>query len=577
MDEGQLDGLGMGARGGDATVVAAGSEELAAAHRMRAAAAGARRVVAVSVQIRHDAPSVDGPLPPAVDAAAHPASVARLTGSPAAGVTSGSTTNEGSLAPVALVEPSVSEISGVKLRRRPGAEALAMDVLGLLVAAVCASAAAGAAHVHRVGSGGGSVFGGDLLRLLVCIPLFAIVLARSRSPLRTQLRTTVGREVVQLAGPMAAGGLAALLLWQALHVTGVTMPSVNAVLLTCVLGVVTVGCCRSLHHSPPRRSRRAPRRVVIVGTGMVADRVADRLAASGHADVIGFVDDEPVAPARCLGPLRDLVGVCDEQQVDHVVVAFSRAPAERIVEALRPLQGRLPISVVPRLFDVLPASATVCDLGSGLPAVSVAPATLGWWPLVAKRTMDVVGAGFALLVLSPLMAAVAVAVRLSSPGPVIIRQVRIGRDGQPFTMYKFRTMRVEGDPAKGAGSSGEVARGPFHKLKLDPRVTRAGRLLRRTSIDELPQLVNVLTGHMALVGPRPFLPHDSAHIDGWAARRYSVKPGLTGLWQVSGRNDISFEEMCRLDHLYVACWSVGLDVSILFRTLRVVLHGSGAY
>jgi exopolysaccharide biosynthesis polyprenyl glycosylphosphotransferase len=460
--------------------------------------------------------------------------------------------------------------------RRAGAEALAMDLLGLLVGALVAAGAAGAAQVHRLGSGGGAVFGGQLLRLLVCLPVVAAVLARSRSPLRSQLRTTAGREIGVVVGPMAAGGLAALVLWGLLHDAGFVPPRFATVVTWCAVGTFTVGLARSVHHAPPRRSGRRARHVVIVGTGMVAERVAERLVAAGDTEVLGFVDDDPVDGARWLGPLHDLVGICRSRSVDHVVVAFSRSPAERLIEALRPLQGVLPISVVPRLFDVLPATASISDLGSGLPAVSVAPATLGWWPQLVKRAMDLAGAVVGLVVAAPVLAVAAAAVRLSSPGPVFLKQVRIGRDGQPFTMLKLRTMR-EDVPTPADTEPTDVAQGPFRKLKRDPRVTPVGRILRRTSVDELPQLVNVLLGHMALVGPRPFVPEDSANIAGWAARRYHVKPGLTGLWQVSGRNDITFEEMCRLDQLYVSCWSVGLDARILLRTLRVVLTGRGAY
>lgn len=513
---------------------------------------------------------------------AAPTGPARDTGDPN-GIDPAST---GSASPGVLIPDDMAfdhlgrsggRVGGLRVRKRAGFEAMAMDLLGLLVAFVVASFAVAVVHEHRAGSGGGAVFGGELLRLLVCVPVFGVALSGSRSPLRTRLRTTVGREIGQVAGPVAAGGLGALVLWRALQVGGVTEPSVDALLLTCLIGTVTVGMCRFVHHASPTRGGRRVRRVVIVGTGMVADRVAERLGASGDADIVGFVDDDPLGPDRWLGPLRDLEGVCANHHVDHVVVAFSRVPAEQVVEALRPMQGRLPISVVPRLFDVVPSSATMSDLGSGLPAVSVAPATLGWGPLMVKRSMDVVGACVAIVLLSPVLAVAALAVRLSSTGPVLLRQVRIGRDGCPFTMYKFRTMCDEGGSGRRDDGSGDVAVGPFHKLKRDPRVTGPGRLLRRTSIDELPQLVNVLAGQMALVGPRPFIPEDSVFIDGWANRRYSVKPGITGLWQVSGRNDITFEEMCRLDQLYVASWSVGLDVRILFKTLRVVLTGHGAY
>lgn len=468
-------------------------------------------------------------------------------------------------------------VGGVPRRRRAGVEALAMDVLGLLVAIMVGAAfAVGAVEVERHGPGGGAVFGGTLLRLLVCLPVLVVALASTRQPVRAQLRSTMGWHMGQVVGSLGVGGLASLVLWQVVHLSGVSEPSVDAVLVTCVASVVTVGGCRSIGHGAPRRKKGRARRVVVVGSGVVAGRVAQCLGASGDV-VVGFVDDDPIDRERWLGKLEHLSDVCQRSGADHVVVAFSMAPAKRLLDALRPLQGTLPISVIPRLFDVLPASATVTDLGAGIPALTMAPSTLGWWPTMLKRTVDVVGAAAALIALSPVLLAAALAVRLSSRGPVVLRQRRIGRYGEQFTMVKFRTMVVDRPRVPRGASTAEVAEGPFFKLKCDPRVTRVGRWLRRTSIDELPQLLNVLLGQMSLVGPRPFLPEDSAHIRGWASRRYSVRPGVTGLWQVSGRNDLTFDDMCRLDHLYVACWSFGLDLRILARTVRAVLAGHGAY
>lgn len=475
-----------------------------------------------------------------------------------------------------VTRPEVT-VGGMRLRGRAGAETLAMDVLGLLVAMVAAAFAVGVIEVQRHGPGGGAVFGGTLLRLLVCLPVFVVALAATRHPMRAQLRSTVGWHVGQVVGPLAAGGLVSLVLWQVVHLSGVSEPSVDGVLFTCAAGVVSVGACRSIVHGRPRRTGGRARRVVIVGSGVVAGRVAQSLGARGDTEVVGFVDDDPVDRRQWLGTLDALTEVCRGHGADHVVVAFSSARAERLVDALRPLQGTLPISVVPRLFDVLPSSATVSELGAGIPALTMAPSTLGWWPTMLKRAVDVTGATAALIALSPVLLGAALAVRVSSRGPVVLRQTRIGRYGQEFKMYKFRTMVVDQPIARSTASASEVADGPFFKLKRDPRVTRAGRWLRRASIDELPQLVNVLLGHMSLVGPRPFLPEDSANIRGWASRRYSVRPGVTGLWQVSGRNDVSFDDMCRLDHLYVACWSVGLDLRILVRTVRAVLAGHGAY
>ena len=317
--------------------------------------------------------------------------------------------------------------------------------------------------------------------------------------------------------------------------------------------------------------------MLIVGSGVVAARVTEHFNAGGDVEVVGFVDDDPVDHTGCVGKLRELAFVCERECVDHIVVCFSRSQPEELIDALRPIQGRLPITVVPRLFDVLPATATLHDLGSGLTGISVAPATLGWGPRAAKRTMDVVVTSLALVLVSPILGLLALAIKTTSKGPVIFRQVRVGKNCQAFSMLKFRSMRIEDSVRHPTSLPGEAAKGPFPKLKDDPRMTSVGRFLRRTSLDELPQLWNVIRGEMSLVGPRPFIPEDDLWITDWAQRRYSVRPGITGLWQVSGRNNLTFDELCRLDSLYVSCWSPGLDIRVLLRTLRAVVARSGAF
>ena len=175
------------------------------------------------------------------------------------------------------------------------------------------------------------------------------------------------------------------------------------------------------------------------------------------------------------------------------------------------------------------------------------------------------------------MLVTAIAIKATSPGPVLFRQPRTGRNGENFQIFKFRTMTVGADDAKVELRGHNDVDGPLFKLRDDPRVTRLGRLLRATSFDEMPQLLNVLLGQMSLVGPRPFVPDESAGIDGWAARRFDVKPGMTGLWQISGRNDLPFEELRQLDYAYVASWSLWWDLKILWHTPGSVLRRHGAY
>jgi exopolysaccharide biosynthesis polyprenyl glycosylphosphotransferase len=198
---------------------------------------------------------------------------------------------------------------------------------------------------------------------------------------------------------------------------------------------------------------------------------------------------------------------------------------------------------------------------------------------VLKRAVDIVVASAGLLVLSPLLAVVAIAIRVDSPGPIFFRQRRHGRGGSEFKIVKFRTMVADAEAQRLAMShmNEMEGAGPLFKMANDPRITKVGAFLRKTSLDELPQLWNVLRGEMSLVGPRPFVVHESEQITGWAGRRLDTTPGITGLWQVLGRNDIPFDEMVKLDYVYVTNWSLWWDIKILVQTLPTVLKRQGAY
>ncbi|MFI1198423.1 sugar transferase [Streptomyces sp. NPDC020883] len=214
---------------------------------------------------------------------------------------------------------------------------------------------------------------------------------------------------------------------------------------------------------------------------------------------------------------------------------------------------------------------------AGLTVPHAAPAARRGLPVLLKQTTDRLGALLLLVLLAPVFAVVAALIRLDSAGPVFYWQVRVGRDLAPFRMWKFRTMVVAADRMRTALESANEHDGAMFKMRRDPRVTRVGRVLRRFSLDELPQLCNVLAGHMSLVGPRPPLPEEVERYSGTELRRLSVKPGLTGLWQVSGRSDLSWDETVALDLSYVDNWSYGRDLDVLVRTVRAVLDGRGAY
>jgi exopolysaccharide biosynthesis polyprenyl glycosylphosphotransferase len=199
------------------------------------------------------------------------------------------------------------------------------------------------------------------------------------------------------------------------------------------------------------------------------------------------------------------------------------------------------------------------------------------WQATAKRALDLTAAFAGLLILSPLMALIALAIRIDSPGPIIFRQTRCGKDGRPFTFLKFRGMVADAEARKGEVEQFNEVDGPIFKMRHDPRVTRVGRILRKTSLDELPQLWNVLRGEMSLVGPRPPIPTEVAQYAMWHRGRLATVGGITGLWQVNGRSELSFDEMVQLDLRYIEQWSIWLDFRILSRTVIAVVTVSGAY
>jgi exopolysaccharide biosynthesis polyprenyl glycosylphosphotransferase len=335
------------------------------------------------------------------------------------------------------------------------------------------------------------------------------------------------------------------------------------------------------HRIAPLRQR-----TIIVGSGVVADRLADRLERHGEfgLEPIGLVDDdvhtiEETQQLPKLGSLGELHEVLDNWQVDRVIIAFSRASHQQLLNCIRTCRDhRVAVDVVPRLFELVEAAPSTSQIG-GLPLLSIGAKPLNQVSRAAKRGLDFLGSLLLLILLSPVLLAIAIAIKIDSRGPVFFLQTRMGRGQRPFRMIKFRSMYKDADDRKDqVESENEATDGVMFKIKRDPRVTRVGGFLRRTSIDELPQLFNVLTGEMSLVGPRPLILEESSHAaQSWHARRLDLRPGITGLWQVSGRSDIPFQEMVRFDYQYVSGWSLARDVEILLATIPVVLTRRGAY
>jgi exopolysaccharide biosynthesis polyprenyl glycosylphosphotransferase len=313
----------------------------------------------------------------------------------------------------------------------------------------------------------------------------------------------------------------------------------------------------------------------VVGTGKLAQTVASHLRAHSSVNFIGFVDDNPLGHGDVIGELEDLPELCGRYNVSRVVVCFSQTHPERTTELLKSLAGQVGVSIVPRYYELITSRSHVDDL-SGLPMLDIAPASLSAGARFLKRSFDILVSSLILMAVSPLIAVVAVMIKLTSSGPVFFRQVRTGRDEQPFAMLKFRTMSRDAESKRHELDHLNEVDGPLFKVRDDPRVTRPGRFLRRTSLDEIPQLINVWKGDMSLVGPRPFVVSEALLIEGWARKRFEARPGMTGLWQVSGRNELSHLELCRLDYLYVASWSFWWDMHILWQTPTTIFRGRGA-
>jgi exopolysaccharide biosynthesis polyprenyl glycosylphosphotransferase len=295
------------------------------------------------------------------------------------------------------------------------------------------------------------------------------------------------------------------------------------------------------------------------------------------------LDDNPqkgernLGPFTGLGPIDNLSRELVENQVDEVIITLPWQYHRRIMSVLRQCQqADVKARVVP---DVLQLSLDKVDIEvlNGIPLISVKPHTIAGPQFAIKRAMDLTLGGLGLIIALPIMGALALAVKLDSPGPVFFIQKRVGRNGREFRAYKFRSMVADAERLKSQLEQLNEADGPLFKIKDDPRLTRVGRFLRRTSLDELPQIFNVLKGEMSLVGPRPALPEEVAAYEPWHRKRLEALPGMTGLWQVSGRSNLGFDEMVMLDIYYVENWSPGLDLSILIRTIPKVLIGEGAY
>ncbi|MDZ7369670.1 MAG: sugar transferase [candidate division KSB1 bacterium] len=324
--------------------------------------------------------------------------------------------------------------------------------------------------------------------------------------------------------------------------------------------------------------------LLIVGTGKRAQEFIRQV--KNHAQwglrIVGLIDDDPqlfgkeIEGYRVLGRIQDIGFIIKRLVIDRVIFVVPRLWLDRIEPAILECEKvGVPTSIALDLYNLHIARARQTDF-VGFPLLEFQTFYAKEWQLFIKRMLDIIISAAALIFFAPLMLLVALAIRLTSPGPVLFKQERVGLNGRKFTLYKFRSMVVNAEALKERLLPHNEMDGPVFKMKNDPRITPIGYFLRKTSIDELPQFINVLKGDMSIVGPRPPLAAEVERYEVWQRRRLSLKPGITCIWQVSGRNKISFEEWMRMDLEYIDNWSLTLDFKLMLKTLAAVITGYGA-
>lgn len=332
-------------------------------------------------------------------------------------------------------------------------------------------------------------------------------------------------------------------------------------------------------------------RVAIVGSGRAGQRVMQFLLSQPRLgyQVVGYIDDDPPAQElalatqrrlerpRHLGATAHIRDIVRRERVGEVIIALPPTAHKQMMDIMSQCRAEdIEFMLVPDLFELAMDRVAIHEV-AGMPLISLNPARISGWNLLVKRSIDIAISLTVLISLWWLMALIALAIRLDSDGPILFKQVRVGRNGRRFVCYKFRTMVRDAELLESTLNETTLIDSRLIKHREDPRRTRVGKILRRASLDELPNFVNILLGQMSVVGPRPPVPREVADYDDWHQDRLLVTPGLTGLWQVNGRSNLSFDEMVRLDLYYAEHWSPWLDVKIILRTIPAILTARGAY
>lgn len=376
----------------------------------------------------------------------------------------------------------------------------------------------------------------------------------------------------------------ALVAWRATEA-----PSLGEIIVFGAIVVGAIAAVRATIRALFRRNPDFPQNTVIVGAGSVGQLLARKLLTHPEYQVrlVGFVDSAPkerrpdLDDLTVVGVPEELPNLIERYKIERVVIAFSNDSPTELIRLIRSIdEFPVRVDIVPRLFDAIPPGFGHHAV-EGIPLLPLPQLRLSRSARAFKRAFDLVGAAAGMALLAPFFALVALAIKLDTPGPVFFRQLRMGAGDETFWMYKFRTMTADADERKAEYAHLNKHTRPggdprMFKIERDPRVTRVGRFLRASSLDELPQLFNVLRGEMSLVGPRPLIIDEDSHVEPWARKRLALRPGMTGLWQVIGRTAISFDEMVRLDYLYVATWSFSSDLRYLLHTFPLIVKGSRA-
>ena len=457
---------------------------------------------------------------------------------------------------------------------------LLSDLLGLLVAFLVATA--------LTPSSGPALSGPEETALLVLSLPFWVLLIRLHGLYDRDEEATDHSTVNEIVGVFHVLTIGTWTFFVLVRATDVVEAPLDRLVLFWLTALVSIPTIRAIARAMCRRSLAYTQNAVIVGTGPVARLVARKLLRHPEygINLVGFIDADPTTHSGSLGripvlgPPERLKELKAELDLERIIIAFTPDSHDYTLDVIRTARDvNIQVDIVPRLFEVVGTNSTVHML-EGLPLVGLPPLRLSPSSRALKRALDLVGAGIGLVVLSPVFVAAAVAIKLDSRGPVFFRQLRRGSGSKTFRIFKFRTMCADAELRKAdlehlnMHADGDPR---MFKVSSDPRVTRVGAFLRRTSIDELPQLINVLRGDMSLVGPRPLILEEDRHVESWARKRLELKPGMTGLWQVLGRSDIPFEEMTKLDYLYVTSWSLKEDLRLILLTLPSLFRARQAY